>query len=175
MKIIPKPGSGEFAPYAEKYIQLVPDDGLITKYFTENAEGSEKLFRSLTEKEWVHRYAPDKWSVKEILLHIIDAERILSYRALRFARNDANPLSGYDHDAYVKESYADLRDTRNLVEEFLNVRKGTVSFFSNLTDQAWNRNGMASDHNVTVRALAYIIAGHELHHRNIIREKYLKR
>ena len=175
MKIIPKPLPGEYDPYAIMYIKLLPDDGLILRHLRTNAETTIQLLRSLTAEQWMHRYAAGKWTVKEILLHIIDDERIYAYRALRFARNDATKLPGFDQDPYAAASKANERSPESLMDEYTAVRNSTLSLFENLPDDAWMRSGTANNHSVTVRALIYHLAGHELHHLNILKEKYLLR
>lgn len=170
---ISKPLPGEYDPYTIMYIDNVPDDGLIVTHLAEQQTQLDALLRSLPVEKLHYRYAPGKWTIKEILLHIIDAERIFLYRALRFARKDATPLSGYDQDPYVEASRANERSIDDLLEEFTHVRRSAVSFFSSLDNDAWMRSGTANNTSVSVRALAYIIAGHELHHLKIIKEKYL--
>jgi uncharacterized damage-inducible protein DinB len=120
------------------------------------------------------RYAPGKWSLKEVLGHINDTERIMSYRALRISRGDTTPLAGFEQDDYVRNGPFARCTLADLIEEYIAVRRATVSLFRNLDEVAWTRRGKASENEVTVRALAYIIAGHELHHRRIVEEKYLK-
>ena len=124
------------------------------------------------ESDGDFRYAPGKWSVKESLGHVIDAERVFSYRALRISRNDKTPLAGFEQDDYVKYGPFAHCTLASLVDELASVRKATVSLFRALDDAAWTRRGTASNNEVTVRALAYMIAGHELHHRRIFQEKY---
>jgi uncharacterized damage-inducible protein DinB len=172
-KKIFKPAPGEYDPYTIMYIDRVPDDGLIMTHLADNSAQMDLFLRSLPADTLEYRYAPGKWTIKEILLHIIDAERIFTYRALRFARTDATPLSGYDQDPYVAASNANSRSLDNLLREFTCVRQSTIALFSSLADEAWMRTGTANNAAVSVRALAYIIAGHELHHLNIIKEKYL--
>lgn len=173
MKSIPKPQPNEYDPYAIMYIKLLPDDGLVLQHLAENAEMMKKFFLSLPKEKWEYRYAPGKWTIKEILLHIIDDERIYAYRALRFARNDATELPGFDQDPYAVHSKANERNIESLIEEYSAVRNSTLALFNNLPDDAWIRGGKANDHFVTVRALIYHLAGHELHHLNIIKERYL--
>lgn len=173
MKHIPKPEPGEYDPYAIMYVKLLPDDGLILKHLRENGEMMKHFFLSIPKDKWEHRYATGKWTIKEILLHIIDGERIFAFRALWFARNDKTALPGFDQDPYVVESKANDRSVESLLEEYTSVRNSTLSLFENLPDEAWMRSGIANDHSVTVRALIYQLAGHELHHLNIMKEKYL--
>ncbi len=174
MKIIPKPLQGEFPPYASMYIDLVPNDGLLLHHFTTNLNNTIHLLCSLPEEKLLFRYAEGKWTIKEILEHIIDDERIYCYRALRFARNDSTELAGFEQDDYVKNANANQRSLEDLLDEFTWVRKATIAFFNGLEESALLRAGVANKNRVTVRALAYHIAGHELHHINIIKKCYLK-
>lgn len=173
MKLIQKPLPGEYDPYTIQYIKLLPDDGLVLKHVKENGDAAVKFFLSLTDEQLRFRYAPGKWTIKDIVLHLSDDERIFAYRALRIARNDATALPGFDQDPYVATGKANERSIQSLAEEFMTVRLSTISLFSNLPDDVWMRMGTANNHVVSVRALLYHLAGHELHHLNIIREKYL--
>ena len=174
MRKIPKPQPDEYDPYAIMYIKLLSDDELIIKHLHENGESTGQFFLSIPKELLEYRYAPGKWTIKEILLHLIDDERIYSYRALRFARGDTTPLPGFDQEPYAIASRANDRTIESLVEEFLSTRKSTVYLFENLPEEALIRGGFANDHYVTVRALIYHLAGHELHHVNIIKEKYIQ-
>lgn len=173
MKLIPKPEPGEYDPYAIMYVKLLPDDGMILQHLYNNRQRVDKFLSALTPEQWMLRYAEGKWTIKEILLHIIDDERIYAYRALRIARGDTTPLPGFDQDPYVTASHANDRSVQSLLEEYASVRNATLTLFGNLPDDAWMKTGTANDHSVTVRALIYHLAGHELHHLNIIKEKYL--
>ena len=173
MKIIPKPQPGEYAPYAIMYIKLLPDDGLVLKHLQENGEATKRFLLSVPQEKLNYRYAPGKWTIKDILLHIVDDERIFAYRALRFARGDATALPGVNQDPYAAAGRANDRQLEDLLEEFLAVRQASVSLFQYLPEDSFVRGGTANNHNVTVRALLYQIAGHELHHINIIKERYL--
>jgi uncharacterized damage-inducible protein DinB len=175
MRIIPPPDDGEYPPYAIMYMRLLPTDGLILKHLWDNFLKVKDLIYSLPDEKLYHRYIPEKWSIKEVLVHIIDDERIFSYRALRFARNERNNLIGFDQDAYVHYSDADKRDLDNIFEEYEAVRKSTIALFNGLPEESLTRmgHGTGTFNDATVRALAYHIAGHELHHINFIREKYL--
>jgi uncharacterized damage-inducible protein DinB len=174
MRVIPKPQPGEYDPYAIMYIKLLPDDGLILKHLEENGKAARTFFLSIPKNRLEYRYAPGKWTIKEILLHVIDDERIYAYRALRFARADSTPLPGFDQEPYAVRSKANERTMESLVKEFLTVRKATLSLFSYLPEEALMRGGTANDHYVSVRALLYHLAGHEAHHINIIKQKYLE-
>ena len=167
-----KPDQTEFLPYYGKYIDLVPTGDVISTLTTQMAE-TQVLLRSLPASVATYRYAPGKWSVKEVIGHLIDSERIFASRALRFARNDATPLPGFEQDDYVRNATFDAYPAAELASEFECVRQSTVFLFKHLDEAAWLRRGIANDAEVSVRALAYIIAGHELHHRKILDTRYL--
>lgn len=173
MKVIKKPEANEYDPYAIMYIKLLPDDGFILEHLRENGEAAREFFLSIPDDRLGYRFAPGKWTIKEILLHIIDDERIYAYRALRFARADETSLPGFDQEPYAVQSNANNRTMEDLVDEFLTVRKATISLFTYMPEEALMRGGTANNHYVTVRALLYHLAGHELHHRNIVKERYL--
>jgi uncharacterized damage-inducible protein DinB len=176
MRIIQPPRSGDYPAYADIYMKLLPADGLILKYLQNNFYRVKELIYSLPEEKLLYRYAPGKWNIKEVLVHIIDDERIFAYRALRFARNEQNGLIGFDQDSYVNYSGADKRELDSIFDEYEAVRKSTIALFNGLPEDAFDRmgHGTGSANDATVRALAYHIAGHELHHYNIIKERYLK-
>jgi len=173
MRLIPKPKEGEYPPYAIMYIGLLPDDGLLLTHLRNNLIATKKLVLSLPGEKLSYRYAKNKWTIKEILVHILDDERIYAYRALRFARNDKTELPGFEQDDYALYSRANERDIENILEEYEAVRDSTIALFNGLPEDSFLRVGTANNNKVTVRALAYHIAGHELHHINIIKEKYL--
>jgi hypothetical protein len=166
-----RPAKTEYAPYYEKYVSLVPDEDVLVSLDQQLAE-TLILLRGVSENHGTFRYEPSKWSMKEVLGHIIDTERIMSYRALRIARSDRSPLSGFEQDDYVKNGGFDQRSVASLAREFEQVRRASISLFRNLDPEAWERRGVANNAEVSVRALAYIIAGHELHHKALLREKY---
>lgn len=173
MKVISKPLVGEFPAYASMYIDLLPDDGNVLLHLKENLDQTKALVLSLSEEKLLYRYAEDKWTIKEVLVHIIDDERIYAYRALRFARNDKTVLPGFEQDDFARNSGANDRSIENILEEYEAVRQATITLFNGLEDRALLRSGVANNNSVTVRALAYHIAGHELHHINIIHSRYL--
>lgn len=175
MRIIHKAKPGDYPAYAEMYMKWLPDDGLILQHLAENFQGVKRFIYNLPPGKLLHRYQPDKWSIKEILVHIVDDERIFSYRALRFARNEKQNLIGFDQDAYAKYSEADARDLDNIFEEYEAVRKATITLFNGLPERALNRmgHGTGTFNDATVRALVYHIAGHEQHHIHFIKEHYL--
>ena len=167
-----RPESNEYASYYEKYISLVPDEDLVKTLERQGAE-TLALLRGLDEEKGAHRYEPGKWSVKQLVGHISDGERIFSYRALAFARGDSQPLPGMEQDEWMAGVDFDARTLASLVDEFEAVRSATLHLLRHLSDEAWARRGTASDNEVTVRALAYIIAGHEAHHVRVLKERYL--
>lgn len=173
MRKIEKPKEGEYPPSADIYIRLLPDDGLVLRHLKERIRVASELILSLPEEKLAYRYAPGKWTVKEVLAHVVDDERIYAYRALRFARNDQTELPGFEQDAYAVHSGANRRTVESLLREFAAVRRSTVALFDSFDDEALARSGVADGKRSTVRALAYHIAGHELRHFNIIKERYL--
>jgi len=169
-----RPEPGEYASFYENYIAQIPGNDILAT-LDEQRRQMLLLLSGRSEADGDIRYAPGKWSVKEVLGHICDAERIFAYRALRIARNDATPLPGFDENEYVKNAPFAQRPLADLIEDFIAVRRATISLFRNFDEAAWARRGSANKNEVTVRALAYIIAGHELHHRHMLQEKYLSR
>ena len=169
---VSRPVEGEFLPYYERYISLVPD-GDVPALLEEQMIDTQSMLRGLPPAVATYRYAPGKWSVNELIGHVIDSERIFAARALRFARNDPTPLPGFEQDDYVRNSNFDAYPIVELASEWESVRRATVFLFRHLEEPAWTRRGVANNAEVSVRALAYIIAGHELHHREILRTRYL--
>ncbi|MGO9862568.1 MAG: DinB family protein [Terriglobales bacterium] len=171
-----RPQPGEYASYFERYISLVPGDDVLAALaaLEEQRRQMLLLLSGRAEADGDLRYAPEKWSVKEVLGHICDTERIMNCRALRIARGDQTPLAGFEQDDYVRNGPFAHCTLADLIEDYIAVRRATVTLFRNLDEPAWTRRGVANKNEVTVRALAFIIAGHELHHRKIIEEKYLK-
>lgn len=172
MKTIPKPQPGEYAAYTMDYIKLVPDDGLLLRHLKEDEAVIKAYLRGLPPEKVATPHAPGEWTVKEILGHITDSERIFGYRALRIARNDATDLPGFDQNDYVPYSGANSRSLDSMLEEYASVRAATLSLFNSFDDAAWARLGSASNNPLSVRAAAYIIAGHELYHLNSIKTNY---
>jgi hypothetical protein len=167
-----RPDSTEYAPYFDRYISLVPE-GEIAVTLGKQIESTLSLIRGLSKAQGDLRYAPGKWSVKEVIGHLIDAERIFAYRALRFARNDATPLPGFDENSFVANAGFGSLALADLADEFEHTRKSNVYLFKQLDGDSWLRRGAASDNEISVRAIAYILAGHELHHVGILRSRYL--
>jgi hypothetical protein len=167
-----KPAKSEFLPYYERYIERVPD-GDIVGTLAAQIDETLALLRGLPASVSTYRYAPDKWTVNQLVGHMIDSERIFAARALRFARNDATPVPGFEQDDYVRNSTYDAYPLSELASELEVVRQSTVFLFRHMDEEAWTRRGVANNAEVSVRALAYIIAGHELHHREILLTRYL--
>lgn len=167
-----KPEATEYLAYYGRYIALVADGDVVATLESQMRD-THAFLAAIPPAVATYRYAPGKWSVNEMLGHIIDSERIFSVRALRFARADAAPLPGFEQDDYVQNASFDSYPLAELIAELESVRRSTVLFFRHLSEEAWLRRGTANNAEVTVRALAYIIAGHELHHREILRTRYL--
>ena len=167
-----RPEPSEYASYYGKYISLVPDGDILASLRQQMNE-TLALLRGIPESQAAHRYAPGKWSIKELLGHLMDGERIFAYRALRFARGDQTGLPGFEQDDYIRNASFDDYPLSDLAEEFEHVRQASIFLFQHLNEEAWGRRGAANDSEISVRALAYSIAGHELHHREILRTKYL--
>lgn len=166
------PAKSEYSPYYERYVSLVPQ-GDILAILAEQLDATLDSLRSIDEAQAGHRYAPDKWSIKELVGHIIDTERIFAYRALRFARNDPTSLQGFEQDDYIRHAEFDACGLDELAREFEHVRQANLLMLRHLDEAAWQRRGIASDAEVSVRALAFIMAGHEKHHMNILKTRYL--
>ena len=167
-----RPAPTEYAPYYERYVSLVTGD--VVETLERQGAETASLLGGLAEEQADARYEPGKWSVKELIGHLSDTERILSYRLLRVARGDRTPIEGFDQDPYVANSNAGARTLQSLAEEFAHVRAATLALVRSLDDAAWSRSGIANENEVSARALAYIIAGHEAHHVRVLRERYLK-
>ena len=167
-----RPDPSEYAPYYGRYIELVPE-GSIVEILRTQVRGTLDLLRSLPEANGNHRYAPGKWSIKQVVGHVTDGERVFSYRALRFGRGDATQLPGFEQDDYARDGGFDVRTLQHLSDELEAVRRATVRLYEGFSEEESLRKGIASSNPVSVRALAYIIAGHELHHVKILKEKYL--
>jgi uncharacterized damage-inducible protein DinB len=172
--VLARPEAGEYAPYYAGYISQVPEGDVVELLRAQIRETME-LLGGILEERGGHRYAPGKWSIREVVGHMADVERIMAYRALRIARGDRTPLPGFDENAYVPAANFDARTLDSLAREYVTVRRATVAFLETLDAEAAARRGTVNNLEVTVRALAYIIAGHERHHVNILRERYLKR
>src|SRR5579864_6039861 len=166
--IAQRPAPGDYADYYEKYISLVPGSDILSALEAQRLQ-TIQLFAARSERDGNFRYAPDKWSVKEVLGHVCDTERIFAYRALRISRGDRTPIEGFEQDDYVRNG--PRVPLAEIIEDYIAVRRATLTLLRNLDEQAWIRRGIANKKEVTVRALAYLTAGHEVHHRRILEEK----
>lgn len=172
MSLSRRPDPSEYAEYYHRYISLVPDGDIVVLLEGQIAD-TVALIGGLSEESAGRPYAPGKWSVKQVVGHLADSERVFAYRAMRIARGDRTFLPGFEQDDYVREGGFDDRPLQDLLEEFQAVRRATVALVGSLTAEAAARTGMANNFGVSVRALAWIAAGHERHHQGLIREKYL--
>ena len=166
------PQTSEYNPYYQKYIDLAIEDDIVGALDGQSRE-TAALLAGLSEDQAAHRYAPGKWSVKQIVGHITDGERVFAYRVLAIARGETQPLPGFDQEPYVANGGFDDRTMSDLAEELAMVRRANVMMMRALSEEAWRRVGTASDNPVTARALAFVMLGHERHHLRIIRERYL--
>ncbi len=167
-----RPAAQESHDYYKLYIGQVPGDDFMSVLNNLNTSTTQLLENLPTEK-WDYRYAEGKWSIREVLLHIIDTERIMAHRALRIARNDMTPMPGFDQDDYIPYCDADARSIPSLLQEYRAVRAATLAQFDYFNDEMLARIGTASERPFSPRALGFIIAGHELHHLNVLHERYL--
>ncbi len=170
--LIRKPVAGDYAPYYERYVSAAETDDILACLISQKT-AILAFLRDIVWEKWELAYDADKWTLAEVVIHTIDTERIFAYRALRIARGDNTPLPGFEQDDYVPNSGANSRTPASIVDEFEAVREATIHLFKNFTDDMWERRGTASNAEVTVPALAYIIAGHWEHHLKVIRERYL--
>jgi len=167
-----RPKEGECAPEHAGYVDLVPP-GNILELLKSQSEGFRRLFSGLSDADASYRYAEGKWSVKELVGHLCDSERILGYRALCIARQDRGPFPSFDENQYVKGAHFDKRSFTDLTTEFGLIRKLTYSFYCSLNEEEWSRTGIANNHVYSVRALAFVTAGHLIHHMLVFEDRYL--
>lgn len=162
----------EYAPFYKNYITTLGTVNLFD-VLSSSAEDLIKTIENLPEDTLIYRYQEGKWTIKELVQHIIDAERVLSYRALRFSRNDATDLPGFNEDWYVENANSNNRSINDLLNEFAIVRNATLQLFKSFSDEMFTLMGSINGSDMSVRALGFIIAGHQIHHLKIIKEKYL--
>jgi uncharacterized damage-inducible protein DinB len=170
--MIPFPNPSEYHSYYEPYVQLVKHKNVI-EALSEGLTQVSEIVNSLDENKLGSAYAAGKWTLKELLQHMIDSERVFCYRALRFARNDKTDLPGFEQDDYVPFSDANARSGEALLQEYQALRKATIALLQSFTDEMLMRVGVANGHKMSVRAVAFVLAGHEKHHVNVINERYL--
>jgi uncharacterized damage-inducible protein DinB len=168
-----RPGADEFAPYYATYIDQVTEPDVIAALATLRQTTASWL-GGLSESQAGYRYAPGKWTLREVVGHVVDAERIFSYRLLRIARGDETPLASFDENAYVPAGQFERRPLADVAAELGAVRDATLALVRSVPADAWSRRGTASGKPISARALAYIIAGHERHHLSVLRERYVK-
>jgi len=162
----------EYDPYYQKYVGLVPEDEIVPALDGQTDE-LDKLFDGVPEEKGTFAYADGKWTLKEVLSHIIDGERMFAYRVFRIARGDKTPIEGFEQDGYIENSHANRRTFSELLNEFRLLREANVLFFKNLETGDWVRTGTANNVEISVRSLAWIMVGHIRHHSAILRERYL--
>jgi hypothetical protein len=167
-----RPAANEFAAYYSTYVDSITSDNILGELQAQ-LDLVLSILTGISEEKSLHRYAADKWSIRQLLNHVNDTERVFAYRALWFARGFDTALPGFDQNVAVPTAAAEQFSWASHVEDFRAVRAGTLTFFRNLPEEAWGRSGVASGNPVTVRALAYIIAGHVAHHVALLRERYL--
>jgi uncharacterized damage-inducible protein DinB len=168
---VERPASTEYAPYYGRYIDRAPEGDIVAQ-LRESGAALDATFASLDDARSGYRYASGKWSIREMIGHLIDAERIFTYRALRIARGDLTPLPGFEQDDYVASAGSDARALSDLRDELHALRESTIRFFASLPEAAWTRMGQASGNDISVRALARIVIGHSRHHLQVLADKY---
>lgn len=162
----------EYAPFYKGYIQLAPQNMSIENALKHSFEAFSTYFKNLTEEQSLYSYADGKWTLKEVLVHCMDTERIMSYRALRFARGDKSELPGFNQDDFVPQSNANSRTVSDLIEEYSSLRQSTIQLFKSFNDDVLKRTGVGNGYTMSVRAIGFMISGHELHHLKVCKERY---
>jgi uncharacterized damage-inducible protein DinB len=166
-----RPQTDEYPGFFARYVDTVPD-GEIVSQLESQGNAMQQLLASLGEERAAYRYAPDKWSIKQVVGHITDSERVFAYRLLAIARGEAQSLPGFDENEYMANVNFDKQTLAELAEGLAATRRATVALVRGLEDEAWSRRGVANNNPITVRALAWVTAGHERHHLNVLRERY---
>jgi uncharacterized damage-inducible protein DinB len=164
----------EYNPYYRAYIEALGEVDLM-QTLRKQVENYPKFLNSIPPEKLTYRYAEGKWSVAEVLVHVLDSERVFQYRALRFVRKDQTPLPGFDQDVYVPQSGANKRSLESIVEEYKAIRNSTIALYESFDEALLKRKGVASNSVMSVAALGFIMCGHQCHHRDILRERYLNR
>ncbi|WP_375238678.1 DinB family protein [Aurantibacter sp.] len=164
----------EYLDYFSHFLNLVPQNESIVESLELVFKNNLEFFLSIPVAKHEYRYKNGKWTIKELLSHLIDTERIFNYRALRIARNDKTPMEGFNENDYAVHSFANSRSMESLIEEYKAVKLATIALFNNFSPEVLRQVGVASGHNVSVRAIGFIISGHEIHHVNVIKERYLE-
>ena len=167
-----KPAKNEYPAFYHAYVDRIEEVD-INDALEKSLDSLQKFVMSIPEDKYEHSYGDNKWKLKEVFIHLADTERVMQYRALRFSRNDETPLQGFEEKDFINNSNSGNLSFQEVVNDLLNVRKSTISFFNTCSEEMLMRKGIANNGNVTVRALGFIIVGHQLHHMNIIKERYL--
>ena len=164
--------STDYNPYYQTYIDKLGDVDLMV--MMQNQLGNfPEFISSIPDEKWTYAYGLDKWTIAEVLLHVLDTERVFQYRALRFGRNDSTPIPGFDQDRYVPESNANGRSKESIIEEYTSIRKSSITLFSSFDEDILKRWGTANGSKMSVAALGFVMLGHQKHHRDVIRQRYL--
>jgi uncharacterized damage-inducible protein DinB len=172
--MLERPLVGEYPEYYQPYVNLIPvPEYDLLSILKENLERTITLFEGISEEDAHFRYAENKWSIKEVLGHMTDTERIMSYRLLRIGRGDQTPLAGFNENDYVDSSQINRLPIKNVLDDFVATRKATITLIQNMPEETWDKKGVANSMEITTRAIAYIIVGHAIHHLKIINERYL--
>ncbi|RMH65438.1 MAG: DinB family protein [Calditrichaeota bacterium] len=169
-----RPAREEYNAYYHEYIKQVPD-GHILDILEKQADLMGRFFANISEEQGLLRYEPGKWSIKEIVGHLLDVERIFAYRAFRFSRNDKTDLPGFDQNSYVPKGRYDTQDLSELIEAFYVLRKATINMFKGFDAEMWEARGTANGSEMSVRAVAWLLAGHLIHHMKVIQSRYLSK
>jgi len=166
-----RPQQGDYNPYFDNYISLVKGENILDA-LESNFKSTRDFLKSIPEEKGDYAYAEGKWSVKQVIIHITDTERVFAYRALTIARGDNTPLPGYDENVWADNCAAEKRTLADVVEEYLSVRQSTIHLVKSFDEEMFSRKGIANNNPASVVALLYVIAGHEIHHLNVLRERY---
>jgi len=167
-----RPKEGEYSSYYQAYVDQVESDDFLS-VLKNSKEETFSFFNKIPLEKWEYKYAPEKWTIKETIIHLLDTERVFAYRAMCISRNDKTHLPGFDQNEYVPNSNANNRTSESIVKEYVALRNSTIHLFQHFTSEQLDRMGTGSGHPISVLGLGFIIAGHELHHKKIIRERYL--
>lgn len=169
--MLQRPDSEEYSPYFTGYISQVPEGDYLS-FIHSQLDAVVDLFSPISDEQGFYRYEPGKWSLKEVLGHMTDTERIMSYRMLRIARGDTTNLPGFDQDLFIDNASFDELSMKDLLNDFQAARQATFSLLKTISEEAWSRKGIANNNEISARALAYVIAGHAQHHLVVIQQKY---
>ena len=167
-----RPEKNEYAPHYETYIGKVPDRDIFD-LLSQQIKTVQDVFKNISEEKSLFGYAQGKWTIKQLLGHVNDVERIFAYRALRFSRNDKTALPGFEQDEFINQSNFNNVKLSDLVDEFVKMRESNIAMFKNFSEEMWTRRGTASKNEMSTRAVPYVLFGHAQHHLDILKERYL--